>query len=444
VKVGATIKLDYAELTRRQMSALKRELTFATPSGDVVTCYRDVITGGYMRIPRGARYLLNGHPATDVRSKPPMPKLHFTVKLDDTSKSKRFGGQSDAVKAMFKNEQGQIVRPPGTGKTQIALKFIAECETRTLVLVHTKDILKQWVEYAEKAIPGIEIGVIGGGKVKIGHLTIATVQTIKRFAIPGQKEKKFWRQFGCVIVDEGHHGAAKTWEMILNCCPAFYRFSFTASPTRADGLHPALKFVFGPIIHRQKFSSPIPLHVEPIRTQFYYAYRGKWDWTRMIDKLITDEARNRQIAEVIDREASSGNSVLVLSRRIEHLEKLSEATQCNSEILTGARRDSDRERVLAAFRKGTVQVLFATQLADEALDIPRLNRVLLTHPGKAEGRLIQQIGRAIREHVGKEDAVIYDFIDWRIGVLRRQWSQRRRAYKQNRITIRQRRRLKWR
>lgn len=372
-----------------------------------------------------------------------MPVLDFKVKLDDLEASDRFRGQEEAVRAMFKNEQGQIIRPPGTGKTQIALAFIARCQTRTLVLVHTKDILDQWVEYAQKAIPDIRIGVIQGNKVEVGHLTIATVQSIKRFAEPGAKNKKFWRQFGAVIADEGHHGAARTWEVILNSCPAYYRFSFTASPTRADGMHPALKFLFGPIIHKQKFSSPVKLEVKPIRTRFYYPYRGQWDWTRMVTALVKDDERNEQIARVVDAEITEGNSVLVLSRRIEHLERIAGKLSHDCEILTGNRNSKERKRILADFREGTISVVLATQLADEALDVPRLNRVVLCHPGKHEGRIIQQVGRAIREYAGKRDAVIYDLVDWRVGVLRRQYNQRKRTYKQNKIAVRQRGRLKW-
>ena len=102
MKLGSTIRIDYNELTPRQLRTLKGKLTFATPQGDVVTCYRDVISGGYIKLPRGAKYLLNGSfQIQDFRSKPAMPKLHFTVKLDDTSKSERFKGQSAAVKSMF-------------------------------------------------------------------------------------------------------------------------------------------------------------------------------------------------------------------------------------------------------------------------------------------------------------------------------------------------------
>jgi len=443
MKLGSAIRIDYRELTPRQQKKLKRELSFVLPDGQTVECYRDVISDGYLRIPRGAKYLLNGASFEDHRSRPNMPVLDFKVKLNDLEASQRFKGQEEAVRQMFKYEQGQIIRPPGTGKTQIALAFIARCQTRTLVLVHTKDILKQWVDYARKAIPDLEIGIIQGQKCEIGHMTIATVQTMKRYTEPSPSKKKFWRQFGAVIVDEGHHGAAKTWEAILNSCPAYYRFGFTASPTRADGMHPALKFLIGPVIHRQKFSSPIPLTVVPVKTKFYYPYRGQWDWTKMVTALTQDDERNDRIARIADREATRGNSVLVLSRRIEHLELIAERLAERNEILTGSRKQSDRDRILDSFRAGEIAIVLATQLADEALDVPRLNRVILVHPGKHDGRIIQQIGRAIREHPGKANAVIFDFVDPKVRVLRRQWDKRKQTYRQNRISVKKRGRVKW-
>jgi superfamily II DNA or RNA helicase len=67
--------------------------------------------------------------------------------------------------------------------------------------------------------------------------------------------------------------------------------------------------------------------------------------------------------------------------------------------------------------------------------VPRLNRVLLVHPGKFEGRIKQQVGRILRVYRDKEDAIVYDFID-EIPVLRRQWRERKRAYKQMHIPVR--------
>lgn len=444
LKVGATIKIDYEEISPSKLKKLRKDLTYLNGNSDVVTNYRDIRTRGYIKIPRGAWYLVDSLEASDGRSCPPMPELEFKVKLDNTGKDERFRGQEAAVAAMFEHEQGQIIRPPGTGKTQIALAFAARCKTRTLVLVHTKDILDQWRRYVEKAIPSAEIGVIGSGKNSVGHITIATIQSVRKYTDPNPSNRKFWRQFGCLIADESHHGAAKTWEHVINSCPGRYRFGFTASPTRADGLHPSLKFLFGPVIHRQKFSSPVDLTVIPVQTNFKFRWGGPWDWSRLVNALITDDGRNQQIAEVADAEYEAGNSVLILSRRIEHLERISERLSCANTILTGARKDADRKGILAAFTAGEIRCVLATQLADESLDVQRLNRVLLTHPGKHEGRLVQQIGRTLRESSGKDDAKVYDFVDKQVGVLRKQWDDRRRAYKQNRIKIQSSGRLSWR
>jgi superfamily II DNA or RNA helicase len=442
VIVNNFIRVENDELTQRQWRKLFKDLTFINDNGEVVECYRQLITRGYTKLPRGAWSLLPGSVRYhDQRAFPKGKQFHFNVKLDDISKDERFRGQSDAVEAMFSEEQGIIIRPPGTGKTQIALAFLARAGTRSLVIVHTEDIMNQWIEYAHEAVPDARIGVIRGKRYEIGDITIGTVQTLRRYM--HSHDKRFWAQFGCVILDEAHHAAAASFEQVLNSCPAKYRFGFTASETRADGMHPSMKFIIGPVIHKQKFSSPVKLTVVPIRTKLNFMYRGAFDWSTLLDTLISDDKRNRQIAEVVDNEINSGNSILVLSRRIEHLERIGSFVESDSiEILTSKRRSKDRKRILKEFREGDIKCLLATQLADEALDVPRLNRVALTHPGKHEGRIIQQIGRAIRKYPEKQDAIIYDFVDWKIRVLRRQWSERKRTYRKNNIWI-QLRRKKW-
>jgi superfamily II DNA or RNA helicase len=445
MKVAGTIQLKFSEITPRDMAKLEKQLSFVRDA-DVVTCYRKFMTRGYYKLPRGAWAFVPDYVEyEDNRTRPKLPKLNFTVTLDDTEKDPRFEGQSRAVNSMIEHEQGQIIRPPGTGKTQIALAFAAQAETRTLVLVHTKDILEQWVMNVENAIPELKgkVGIIQGKTFKIGHITIATVQTLKKFL----EDKKFWEQWGCVIADEGHHAAAQTWEWILNESPAYYRFAFTASATRADGLEKLITYLVGPIIHRKKFTSTVKLHVKQVDTGFKYPYRGPFDWGNLVRALISDKQRNTKIATLVDKEVNEGNSVLVLSRRIDHLHNIAALMSNDAEVLTGKRSQADRNRILKDFRDGKLRVLLATQLADEALDVPVLNRVFLVHPGKHEGRIIQQIGRAIRQHPDKDDAIIYDFVD-KVRVLQRQAMQRSQTYRANKITIRKgtrkKRRLLWR
>ena len=438
--VDSILTIEISELTKRDWERVERSLTFVTDGGDVVTSFMRLVHKGVYIMPRGAWAVLpNSIRYVDNRVCPVLPKLRCTVKLDDVAKDKRFAGQLEAVSEMFEQEQGLIVRPPGTGKTQIALYFAAKCKTRTLVITHTEDILQQWLDYAAVAVPEAEIGVVRGRTVEVGHITIATIQTLQRF----KRKPEFFKQFGCVIVDEAHHVAAPSWEAILNVIPAKYRFGFTASPTRADSLHPAMRHIIGPVIHRQKFTSPVKLTVVPVFTKFKSMYRGSWDWTPLVGRLVQDNTRNALIARKVDAEIEKGNSVLVLSRRIEHLERIAGLMRNDTEILTGERGRSYRKETLQKFRDGTVRCVLATQLADEALDVPRLNRVFLVHPGKHEGRIIQQIGRAIRTHPDKTDAVIYDFVDKKVSVLRRQWSKRKHTYKVNKITVKKKGKVKW-
>jgi len=442
--VDRFLRVRINELSAKQWVELERRLTFVKENGDVVISYRKMVTKGMYLLPRGAWYLLpDSIRYEDQRSKPKMPKLKFILTLDDFKLDDRFEGQEKALETMLREQQGLIVRPPGTGKTQIALAFAAVAETRTLILVHTEDILKQWVEYIERAIPELKnkVGVIRGKECRIGHITIATVQTLNRSYLG--KGEAWWGQFGAVIADEAHHVSAASWEAVLNACPAFYRFGFTASPTRADGMHPTMRFIVGPVIHKQKFTSPVPLEVIPVKTDFRFAFRGSFDWIPLVNKLVSSGGRNAQIAEVVDAEVQKGNSVLVLSRRIEHLDNIAEFMSEDCEILAAKRcTKKERSEILENFRNGSVRCVLATQLADEALDVPRLNRICLVYPGKHEGRIIQQIGRALRKFPEKTDAAIYDFVDWNVGVLRHQWNQRKRTYKKEKISIRSSGRLK--
>lgn len=440
--VDRTIRIEFSELSEREQGKLEKNLTYEINGGDVVQSFQKQITRGLYRIPRGAWSILpESVRYVDNRTAPVMPKLKFVGKLDDVAKDPRFKGQRECVDVMFQEEQGLIIRPPGTGKTEIGCAFAAKCGTRTLVLVHTEDILQQWIARVEDVIPELKgkVGIIRGQTVKIGHITIATVQTLQRYA----QDRKWWKQWGCVIADEAHHVAAPSWENVLNACPAKYRFGFTASATRADGMHPSMRFIVGPVIHRQKFSSPVKLTVEPVKTGFRFPYRGAFDWQRLVTALVRDPERNKLIARKVEQDIAEGNSVLVLSRRIEHLTEIAELIAHPTEILAAKTRSrKDRHRILKEFRSGKVRCILATQLADEALDVPRLNRVHLTYPGKHEGRIIQQIGRAIRQHPTKQEAVIYDYVD-RAGPLDRQWRLRKQTYRKEKISVKFSRILDW-
>jgi superfamily II DNA or RNA helicase len=414
-------------------------LTFKDADWQEIQAYDVRKNGNQVVVPRG---VLPSIPKrveiTDLRTRPKAPKLSYMRELG----AEGYEGQKEALAAMVEHEQGQIIAPPGKGKTEIGLAFAAQCKTPTLVVVHTKDLYRQWQERVKVSVPGASLGEIRASHCQVGHITIAMAQTLKNYIGAG---RSFWQQFGCIIVDESHHSAAETWEWLLNSCPAYYRFGLTATEHRADGRHPLVRFLIGPVIFKMPFESQVPMTIQPVKTKFGQdrtVYRGPFDWSRMLRLLSEDTERNDLIAHRVLDEIEDGHTVLVLSRQIKHLEAIQEAIRARQDgadeftLLTGRMNGRTRDRAVQGLRDGSLRCILATQLADEGLDVPRLDRVHLTFPGKHDGRIIQQIGRAIRRADDKEDAIINDYTDNHVAVLLRQADQRHATYRKLRIPIR--------
>lgn len=424
MKLDSVITVGLEELTRKQWRELFTRLTFRDADDMEVSAYQFRSGRNDVILPRGALDMLPALAVSDMRSRPVMPKRSYAKQLDAPG----YEGQVDAVRAMFKAQQGQVIAPPGNGKTEICLAFAAASCTRILVVVHTQDLMKQWLDRAAVSVPGMSVGRIQGKTCQIEHLTIATAQTLKKYLQAGGK---FWRQFGAVIVDEAHHAAAETWEWLLHTSPAFYRFGVTASEKRSDGRQALVRYNIGPVIHKLKFKSGVPMTVVPVTTEFRTKLNGT-QYTRIVQKLVRDKERNRQIAELAENEILKGSSVLVLSRQIIHLELIFAAldpeVQKHAKIVTGKMPRHKRDELIGQLRDGTLQCILGTQLFEEGVDIPRLNRIVLAFPG-TEITALQKVGRGSRQAEGKTDAIIYDMLDEYVRVLVKQWLRRRRWYR---------------
>lgn len=443
--VDCVLTIGTDELSDRQWRKLFSRLSYMGDDGYLYEPWQVLPKRKVVRVPRGAWALVpDSITYRDHRVAPTGRTMAFTATLDGPG----FHGQREAVDAMLEHEQGIVVAQPGWGKTNVALAFAAEVKTNTLVLVHTEDILQQWLDRIEANMPDCDVGLIRGKTVKPGEITVATVQTFRRLI---RRNNVWTRHFGAVILDEAHHAPASTFDEIMNSMASKYRFGFTATDKRADGRHPYMTTVLGPVIYRSRFKSKVPVKVIPVKSHnFTYRWRGSWDWRNLLNALVEDRMRNRKIAILAVRCIGRGHSTLILSREIKHLEHIREhmllemdnqGVHDDAPILAAKLLTKDERReLLDKFRAGEIKCVLATQLADEALDVPILSRVFLTFPGKHDGRIIQQVGRALREHPEKKSAAIYDIVDDRVGVLRRQWMARKQAYKSMKIRVKKRRR----
>ena len=146
--------------------------------------------------------------------------------------------QNDAAAALLKHDTGVLAAATAFGKTVVAAKMIAARKRNTLVLVHRRQLLEQWVARlrAFLDISATCLGVIHGGKKKpSGIIDIALMQSLVRRGVVSD----LIADYGHVVVDECHHLSAVGFEAVARAAKARYVLGLSATVTRKDGHHPS-------------------------------------------------------------------------------------------------------------------------------------------------------------------------------------------------------------
>ena len=355
--------------------------------------------------------------------------------------------QEQAVKMVKNTYYGIMVSKAGSGKTQMGIALIKSYGRRALWLTHTKDLLDQSRERAERYMDSSLIGTITEGKVNIGKgVTFATVQTMCKLDL--SQYKNMW---DVIIVDECHRVAGTPTQMsmfakVLNSLSARHKYGLSATVHRADGMIEATFALIGDVVYtvpdEAVADKVMKVGIKPMGTGVKISREclntdGTLNYTKLITYLCEDAYRNTLIRNHIIRE--SDKSCLILSDRLEHLETLMNLLPINirdkavmiSGKMTSKKGKAEREQALEDMRSGTKKYLFATySLAKEGLDIPCLERLFMATPQKDYAVITQSIGRIARTYEGKADPICYDFVD-DIGYLVKSYKKRCATYKKN-------------
>ena len=402
---------------------------------------------GWVHVPRGAVYeLLEA-----------CQKRDLAVEFEDhrTEGSELPGGpnvllrpyQTDAAHEVKKHLQGVAVIPCGGGKTILGVALIRELGRSAIVLVHTRDLLEQWTDELSDHI-GVQAGIVAEGKREVSDVTVATVQTLARMS--RRDLAKLAARFGVLIVDEAHHTPATIFRDVITEFPARWRLGLTATPDRSDGLTKILYFTMGLKLYEITYDELIGLgflqrpRVREVHTTFSYDIpEEKDDKGRVLptnqkkinacmDALIRHEPRNDLIANVVGRDYLEGHSFLTLSRRIEHCKTLAGKLRglgVPTELLIGDVRIKSRREILDGLRSGSIRSVVASTVADEGLNVPRLNRICLAFPERTKSKAIQRVGRIMRVYESKDESILYDVVDSRVPLLERRWKDRQAAFR---------------
>lgn len=400
--------------------------------------FYDRIKGGGLWIPRGfIRQLIlickrHGIEYEIIDKRLSIPKVDFTFK----GTLKPF--QEEAVNIMLSKDFGTLSAPTGSGKTVMALYLIAKRMQPALIIVHTKELAAQWVKRIETflGIPGGEIGIIGAGKKIIGDkITVALVQSLYKCV------DEVSSGTGHLIVDECHRTPGRTFTEAVTGFNSRYMLGLSATPWRRDNLTKLIFWHIGDVHHEIDKSGLIetgdvlPAEIVVRETDFDPFFDPVGEYSKMLSELTANDGRNHLIASDIAKEVKNGDGrcCLVLTDRKKHCETIKALLKYRykipSELLTGDVSDGERKDILDRLNNGEIKVLVATgQLIGEGFDCKNLSTLFIVTPIRFSGRVLQYLGRVLRPACGKNKALVYDYVDVKVNILKTAAASRQKVY----------------
>jgi len=378
-----------------------------------------------------------------------------TVELDDLRETGtmlpqtvRFRGelrrqQSPAFNALIKHDTGVLAATTAFGKTVLASALIAHRARNTLVLVHRRELLSQWVERLGSFLqidPKL-IGTIGAGKRKpTGVIDVALIQSLVR---KGEVDD-IVADYGHLVVDECHHLSAVSFELVARRSKARYVTGLSATVARKDGHHPIIFMQCGPVRHQvsaKSYAAESGLrhrareHHTRFRLPEALAMAARPSMPAIYAALAEDEARNDLIFDDVLKSLEAKRSPIVLTERKDHLDYLQQRFSGfarNIVVLRGGMSAKDRKAAQAALTVADKEerlILATGRYIGEGFDDARLDTLFLTMPTAWKGTLAQYVGRLHRRHDDKKDVLVVDYVDSSVPVLARMAAKRRTGYR---------------
>jgi len=352
--------------------------------------------------------------------------------------------QLSAKLDLLSHPNGMLVAPAGSGKTIMGLDIFATVKQKMLWLTHTNRLVEQVIErivgteHNDPVIPNMsrgDIGIIGGGKRNTGNkITVGMIQTLAKNV---ELLTNINQEFGLVILDECHHLPASTFLKVINYLSAYYMYGLTATPYRRDKLESVMFATIGrpnSIIKREAVKKEKGIITPLVITRRIKGptYEGNDYHYALENLLIPNELRSDTIAIDIINEAKQGNYCIAIGIRKSYCEiihnKVSKYWNKTS-IATGDYSKKHNNLQVKRLESGEITVLVVTfQLLGEGFDVKKLNRGFIILPFKERARVEQAVGRIQRTCEGKNNALLYEYLDEGIGILENQFRVRKNVY----------------
>jgi len=323
--------------------------------------------------------------------------------------------KNEAIDHLNKTGSVMISMHVGAGKTITSINIARTIGLKTLVIVNKIVLMNQWSDAIKLFCGGATVQILKPKSKKIeADFYIINAINIEKFGI------EFFKDIGCVIVDEAHMIMASLISRSLLLVHPRYLIGLTATPYRPDGLDGLLDLYFGSEkIIRELYREHIVYKVETGFTpETKLTTQGRLDWNAILDSQSKDETRNELIISIIKDHPD--RNFLVLVKRVEQGKLLEKRLIDEGESATSLLGSNQM------FEK-TARVLIGTcSKVGTGFDHPKLDTLLLA--ADVEEYFIQYLGRCMRTR--DNIPVVFDLVDDNPIILKH-YNTRRKIYKKH-------------
>lgn len=352
---------------------------------------------------------------------PEFPSVQIASKITLDALYPECSDQREAFDDIIHSRGGVLNLACGKGKTVIFLHAISKWSTPAIVINDKGHILNQWREEIEDKLEfDGEIGLIQGHPRKWmwenRPIVLASLRSLAKYA--DETPYKLARNFGVVIWDEIHHLSAPQFSRSASVFPGM-RFGATATPRRLDGSQFVYFSHVGQIVHSNMHQEIIPEVVfvrspvqisldDPDVKQNACDRYGDIHVIKLAAYVGQLEQELNFASGLIEEALSANRKVLALSMSVDHLNALHQRFP-GSGLVTKDVKVNERLKII----RGKQLTFGTTNLAQEALDEPSLDSLLILSEFSSDNTLQQAVGRIQRKAIKKMPRVV---IIWHVGV----------------------------
>ncbi len=327
--------------------------------------------------------------------------------------------QLQAVEKFAEGGSGVVVLPCGAGKTLVGAAAMARFDTNTLILVTNTVAARQWRDelLARTSLKAQDIAEYSGASKNLAPVTIATYQilTTKKKGELAHLELLNARDWGLIIYDEVHLLPAPIFKMTADL-QARRRLGLTATLVREDGRESDVFSLIGP----KRFDAPW----KDIEAQGYIAPAKCFE----IRIALPDDERMKYAISDADarfRIAATAKAKLPLLKKLlskhpkeptliigQYLDQIDEVSkELGLPKLTGETPVSEREKLFADFRSGSLPALVVSKVANFSVDLPEASLAIqISGSFGSRQEEAQRLGRLLRPKQDGRTALFYTLI----------------------------------